>query len=78
VGSFINDLPNSESDKAVASAVISLGQRPNLRGIVEGVETDVQIAFLRENNCDEMEGYHFSKPMPAPDFGQLPKASSQA
>jgi EAL domain-containing protein (putative c-di-GMP-specific phosphodiesterase class I) len=48
----------------VASAVISLGQKLNLRVIAEGVERDEQIAFLRENNCDEIQGYHFSKPVP--------------
>jgi diguanylate cyclase (GGDEF)-like protein len=75
--SFINDLPNDENDKAVASAVISLGQKLNLRVIAEGVETDDQVAFLRQNNCDEMQGYHFSKPVPAPDIermlGALPR-----
>jgi diguanylate cyclase (GGDEF)-like protein/PAS domain S-box-containing protein len=63
--SFICDLPSNESDKAVASAVISLGQKLNLRVIAEGVETDAQIAFLRQSNCDEMQGYHFSRPIAA-------------
>ena len=58
-------LPTDEDDRAVATAVISLGQKLNLRVIAEGVETDDQIAFLRENNCDEMQGYHFSKPVRA-------------
>jgi EAL domain-containing protein (putative c-di-GMP-specific phosphodiesterase class I) len=61
--SFINDLASNENDRAVASAVISLGQKLHLRVIAEGVETDDQLAFLRENNCDEMQGYHFSKPI---------------
>ena len=69
--SFINDLPNDENDKAVASAVISLGQKLNLRVIAEGVETDDQVAFLRQNNCDEMQGYHFSKPLPALDIEDI-------
>lgn len=61
--SFINDLAADESDQAVASAVITLGQNLHLRVIAEGVETDDQVAFLRKNNCDEMQGYHFSKPI---------------
>jgi EAL domain-containing protein (putative c-di-GMP-specific phosphodiesterase class I) len=69
--SFISDIPNDENDKAVASAVISLGQRLNLRVIAEGVETDAQVAFLRGNNCDEMQGYHFSRPVPAQDIEKL-------
>ena len=62
---LVEEIPQNESDKMVASAVIMLGQKLNMRVIAEGVETDAQIAFLRENNCDEMQGYHFSKPVPA-------------
>ena len=54
--------------------MISLGQKLNLRVIAEGVETDEQVAFLRENNCDEMQGYHFSKPLPAADIEQMLRA----
>ncbi|WP_345892419.1 hypothetical protein [Mesorhizobium amorphae] len=39
--------------------------------MAEGVETDDQVAFLRKNNCDEMQGYHFSKPISAADIQQL-------
>jgi EAL domain-containing protein (putative c-di-GMP-specific phosphodiesterase class I) len=73
--SFINHLPSNESDKAVASAIISLGQKLNLRVIAEGVETDEQIAFLRDNNCDEMQGYHFSRPIPPYGIEILLKAT---
>ncbi len=61
--SFINNLASDDSDKAVAAAVISLGQKLNLRVIAEGVETIEQVAILRENNCDECQGYYFSKPV---------------
>jgi EAL domain-containing protein (putative c-di-GMP-specific phosphodiesterase class I) len=54
--------------------VISLGQKLNLKVIAEGVETDAQVAFLRENNCDEMQGYHFSRPIPAQEIEELIKA----
>jgi diguanylate cyclase (GGDEF)-like protein/PAS domain S-box-containing protein len=63
--SFIQDLPDDEDDRAVASAVISLCQKLNLRVIAEGVETEAQVAFLRENHCDELQGYHFSRPVAA-------------
>jgi EAL domain-containing protein (putative c-di-GMP-specific phosphodiesterase class I) len=59
--SFINDIAADENDQAVASAVISLGQNLNLRVIAEGVETDDQVAFLRKNNCDEMQGLSFQR-----------------
>ena len=61
---------------AVASAVISLGQKLNLRVIAEGVETEAQAEFLRNINCDEMQGYLFSKPLPAQDIEELLKAKS--
>jgi EAL domain-containing protein (putative c-di-GMP-specific phosphodiesterase class I) len=61
--SFIKNLASNDSDKAVASAVISLGQKLNLRVIAEGVETIEQVAILRDNNCDECQGYYFSKPV---------------
>jgi diguanylate cyclase (GGDEF)-like protein/PAS domain S-box-containing protein len=69
--SFIHELATDKNDQAVASAVISLGQKLNLRVIAEGVETDDQVAFLRKNNCDEMQGYHFSKPISAQGIAEL-------
>jgi diguanylate cyclase (GGDEF)-like protein/PAS domain S-box-containing protein len=69
--SFITDLVDDENDRAVTAAIISLGQKLNLRVIAEGVETDSQMAFLRENNCDEMQGYHFSRPVAPEDIEKL-------
>jgi diguanylate cyclase (GGDEF)-like protein/PAS domain S-box-containing protein len=63
--SFINDLASDENDQAVTGAVISLGQKMNLRVLAEGVETEDQIEFLRRNNCDEVQGNYFSKPLAA-------------
>ncbi len=61
--SFVRELPHDEDDKAIAIAVISLGQRLNLHVIAEGVETQEQVDFLRENHCHEVQGYHYSKPV---------------
>ena len=72
--SFIKELPNNENDKAVATAVISMAQKLHLRVIAEGVETEEQMAFLRENNCDEMQGFRFSKPVTAHELETLLKA----
>ncbi|HEY5364151.1 MAG TPA: EAL domain-containing protein [Aestuariivirga sp.] len=71
--SFVAEIANNEKDKSVASAVIMLGQKLNMRVIAEGVETDEQINFLRDNNCDEMQGYHFSRPVSAKAVEQLLK-----
>ncbi|HEY1941873.1 MAG TPA: EAL domain-containing protein [Roseiarcus sp.] len=68
--SFIKDLAD-DSDKALAAAVISLGQRLHLRVIAEGVETESQLSFLRECDCDEMQGFHFSRPVPAAEIDKL-------
>ena len=68
--SFIQDLAD-DSDKALAAAVISLGKRLHLRVIAEGVETESQLSFLRECDCDEMQGFHFSRPVPAAEIDKL-------
>jgi diguanylate cyclase (GGDEF)-like protein/PAS domain S-box-containing protein len=74
--SFIDGLLANENDKAVADAVISLGQKLDLRVIAEGVETEAQAAFLRIINCDEMHGYLFSKPLPAEGIEEMLRTAS--
>ncbi len=74
--SFITDLTTNEHDRAVASAVISLGRKLKLKVIAEGVETEEQLEFLRENNCDEMQGYHLSKPLAADELEKWVKKSA--
>jgi EAL domain-containing protein (putative c-di-GMP-specific phosphodiesterase class I) len=70
--SFIHDIgAASMNDKAVAGAVISLGHKLDLRVIAEGVETVEQLTFLRDNECDEMQGFYFSRPIPAPQIARL-------
>ena len=49
--SFVRNLPDDANDRSIASAMISLGQKLNMRVIAEGVETDEQLAFLRDNRC---------------------------
>jgi PAS domain S-box-containing protein len=71
--SFISNLATNDSDRAVAGAVISLGQKLNLRVIAEGVETAEQVEFLRANNCDEIQGYYFSKPITSAAIADLLK-----
>jgi EAL domain-containing protein (putative c-di-GMP-specific phosphodiesterase class I) len=75
--SFIKNLASDDRDKAVAAAVISLGQKLNLRVIAEGVETAEQLAILRENNCDEIQGYYFSKPVSFGEIAELLRKQAQ-
>ncbi|MYM89307.1 EAL domain-containing protein [Rugamonas sp. FT82W] len=69
--SFVRDLGVSEGDQAVASSIIDLAHRLHLRVIAEGVETEQQCAFLRQNGCDEMQGYLFSRPLPPEQLRRL-------
>ncbi|WP_210644173.1 EAL domain-containing protein [Pseudomonas sp. Tri1] len=73
--SFVRDLPDNENDKAIATAVISLGHKLNLKVIAEGVETQEQLTFLRENGCDEIQGYFFSKAVSAQEVSLLLRTS---
>jgi EAL domain-containing protein (putative c-di-GMP-specific phosphodiesterase class I) len=61
--SFVRELANNPDDQAIAMAVISLGHKLNMKVIAEGVETEQQRDFLHANECDEMQGYLFSRPV---------------
>ncbi|MBK5417565.1 EAL domain-containing protein [Pseudomonas sp. TH31] len=69
--SFVRDLPDNENDKAIATAVISLGHKLNLKVIAEGVETEEQQTFLRDNGCDEIQGHFFSRAVSAEEISRL-------
>jgi EAL domain-containing protein (putative c-di-GMP-specific phosphodiesterase class I) len=75
--SFISELAENEDDQAIAMAVISLGHKLNLRVIAEGVETEQQKTFLRAHECDEMQGYLFSQPVPPERIAELLAADAQ-
>jgi diguanylate cyclase len=63
--SFVRDVEKSATDAAIATAIIAMGSSLKLKVIAEGVETEEQMEFLRENNCDQVQGFLFSKPLPA-------------
>ena len=73
--SFVADLADCQDDQAIALAVISLAHKLDLRVIAEGVETEQQRAFLQANDCDEMQGYLFSRPVPPAEIAVLLAAS---
>ncbi|HWH83998.1 MAG TPA: EAL domain-containing protein [Burkholderiaceae bacterium] len=66
--SFVRDIASDDDDKAIVMAIISLGHRMNMKVLAEGVETSQQATFLRDNACDEIQGYHIGRPMPAHDI----------
>ena len=69
--SFIRDLPGDGDDAAITQAIIAMAHSLRLVVIAEGVETEEQLGFLRVNGCDQMQGYHFSRPLPEDQFLRL-------
>ncbi len=69
--SFVRDMATDAEDAAIASAVVSLGHSLKLKVIAEGVETRAQRTLLAACQCDEAQGYLFSRPLPAEDFSRL-------
>ena len=61
--SFIQNVTSNPDDASIAAAIIGLARSLNLKVIAEGVEDEAQMSFLREHQCDEIQGYYFSKPL---------------
>lgn len=66
--SFVDELVVDTDDTAITMAIISMAKSLRLEVIAEGVETEQQFEFLRQNNCDYIQGYYFSKPIKENDF----------
>jgi EAL domain-containing protein (putative c-di-GMP-specific phosphodiesterase class I) len=62
--SFIRDLATDPNDAIITSTIISLGKQFGLTLVAEGVETEDQLDFLRKQQCDQIQGYLFARPMP--------------
>jgi diguanylate cyclase (GGDEF)-like protein len=69
--SFIRNLPQDSEDRAITEAVIAMGKTLSLTVVAEGVETQEQKDFLRDHICDEMQGFHFSRPIAPDKFADL-------
>ena len=65
---LLRDVVTSHEHAAIAAGAIAMGHKLGLRVIAEGVETQEQVAFLKDQGCDEYQGYLFSKPWPAKAF----------
>lgn len=62
--SFVDDVLTDSDDAEIANAIIRLAHALNLRVVAEGVETDEQMKFLKDQGCDEIQGYAIAKPLP--------------
>jgi len=71
--SFCNDLPADKRNASIVSAIISLGHDLGMVVIAEGVEKEKQLNFLEAHQCDEVQGYIFSRPVPADEMEVLLK-----
>jgi EAL domain-containing protein (putative c-di-GMP-specific phosphodiesterase class I) len=68
--SFVRDISADADDRAIVGAIISMSANLGLKTIAEGVETEGQLAFLRAQGCNEVQGYYFSRPLTAQAFQQ--------
>jgi diguanylate cyclase (GGDEF)-like protein/PAS domain S-box-containing protein len=69
--SFVRQITTAPDDTKIVTAVISMGRSLNLRVVAEGVETQEELAFLRAHECDEAQGYYFSRPVLPQQFAKL-------
>ena len=69
--SFVRQITTAEDDTAIVTAVIGMARSLKLRVVAEGVETLEELAFLQAHQCDEAQGYYFSRPLPAQQFATL-------
>jgi diguanylate cyclase (GGDEF)-like protein/PAS domain S-box-containing protein len=71
--SFVRQITTAPDETTIVTAVISMGRSLKLRVVAEGVETQQELAFLQAHQCDEAQGYFFSRPLPPKQFAKLLK-----
>ncbi|HLQ14215.1 MAG TPA: EAL domain-containing protein [Steroidobacteraceae bacterium] len=76
--SFIKELTTRAEDASIVQAIISLAHGLQLKVVAEGVETAEQLEFLKSLGCDQYQGFHYSKPLPAAAFSELVRDQQQA
>jgi len=69
--SFVRQISTTPDDTSIVSAIISMGRSLKLKVVAEGVESAEDVAFLHKQECDEAQGYYFSRPIPVEEFAML-------
>jgi len=69
--SFVRDVSMNHDDACIVESIIALAHSMGLKVVAEGVETGMQVEFLQERNCDEVQGYYFYRPMPLDELRQI-------
>jgi EAL domain-containing protein (putative c-di-GMP-specific phosphodiesterase class I) len=69
--SFVRQITTTPVETTIVRAIISMGRSLNLRVVAEGVETLAELEFLKAHQCDEAQGYYFSRPVPPLQFANL-------
>ncbi len=69
--SFVRNVVRSPEDQAIVTAIINMAHSLGMVTLAEGVETQEQLVFLKANQCDEMQGYLYRRPLEKDDFAQL-------
>jgi diguanylate cyclase (GGDEF)-like protein/PAS domain S-box-containing protein len=69
--SFVRNITTDPADAAVSQAIISMSHSLNMTTVAEGVETEAQLEFLRSRHCNEIQGFHFSHPLPEREMERL-------
>ena len=74
---FVRDITTNPDDAAIALAIISMAHSLHMQVVAEGVESRAQMAYLRRNRCDDIQGFHYSRALPAAELARLVRDNAE-
>lgn len=74
---FVRDITTNPDDAAIALAIISMAHSLHMQVVAEGVESRAQMAYLRRNRCDDIQGFHYSRALPAAELARLVRDNTE-
>jgi diguanylate cyclase (GGDEF)-like protein/PAS domain S-box-containing protein len=74
---FVRDITTNPDDAAIALAIISMAHSLHMQVVAEGVETRAQMAYLRRHRCDDIQGFHYARALPAADLARLVRDNAE-